>query len=96
MGECLIGKQQYVEALICVHKTHKIYETQINWEKDSYLARTLNNLSICLMEFQKYADALNCMKQLLKNYKKVPLNENMANKIESISCKIDKCSLKLG
>ena len=47
MGECLIRKQQFVEALSYLKKTREIYQTQINWEQDSYLATTLNIMGIC-------------------------------------------------
>ena len=96
LGECLIGKQQYAEALIYLKKAHKIYQTQINWEKDPDFATTLNNMGICLIEFQEYAHALNPFKALLEIYEKLPSNEHIASKIESIRCKIDECSLQLG
>ena len=95
MGECLIGKQQYAEALIYLKKAHKIYQTQINWEKDPDFATTLNNMGICLIELQEYTDALNPFKALLEIYEKLPSNEHIASKIESIRCKIDECSLQL-
>ena len=95
MGECLIGKQQYVEALIYLKKAHKIYQTQINWEKDPDFATTLNNMGICLIELQEYAHALNPFKALLEIYEKLPSNEHIASKIESIRSKIDECSLQL-
>ena len=95
MGECLIGKQQYVEALIYLKKAHKIYQTQINWEKDPNFATTLNNMGICLIELQEYAHALNPFKALLEIYEKLPSNEHIASKIESIRSKIDECSLQL-
>ena len=95
MGECLIGKPQYAEALIYLKKAHKIYQTQINWEKDPDFATTLNNMGICLIELQEYAHALNSFKALLEIYEKLPSNEHIASKIESIRCKIDECSLQL-
>ena len=96
MDECLLGKQQYPEALIYFQKAHKVCQTQIKWKKNSYLARTLNNLNKSLLEFQKYAVALKYLNELLAIYKKPPLNEHKASKMESACCKIDKCSLKLG
>ena len=96
MGECLMGKQQYAEALIYLQNAGEIYQTQINWEKDPGLATTLNIMGICLIELQEYADALNCSKRSLEIYGKLPLNEHIANKIESIRSKMNKCLLKLG
>ena len=96
MGEYLTGKQQYSEALIYLQKAGEIYETQINWEKDPYLATTLNNMGICLIELQEYADALNRLQRSLEIYEKLPLNEQIANIVESIRSKMNKCSLKLG
>ena len=95
MGECRIGTQQYAEALIYVQKAREIYQTQINWEKDTYIATALINMGICLMELQEHEDALNRFKESLKIYEKVSLNEHIASKIESVRCKIDKCSLRL-
>ena len=95
VGECSIGKQQYAEALIYLQKAHKIHRTQINWENDPYLATTLNNMGICLIELQEYVDALSRFKESLKIYKKFSSNEHIASKIESIRCKIDKCSLQV-
>ena len=95
MGECLIGKQQYAEALIDLQRAHKIYRTQINWENDPYLATTLNNMGICLIELQEYADALSRFKESLKIYEKFSSNEHIPRKIESIRCKIEKCSLQV-
>ena len=95
MGECSIGKQQYAEALIYLQRAHKIYRTQINWENDPYLATTLNNMGICLIELQEYVDALSRFKESLKIYEKFSSNEHIASKIESIRCKIDKCSLQV-
>ena len=96
MGECLVGKKQYSEALVYLQKAYKIYQTQIFCEKDPYLARALNNMGICLIKLQEYADALNSLKESLEIYKKLPLNEHIASKIESIRSKIDECLLKLG
>ena len=95
MGECLIGKQQYAEALIYLQKAHKIYQTQIKWEKDPDLATTLSSMGICLIKLQEYADALNRFEESLEIYKKLPSNENIASQIESIRCKIDKCLLQV-
>ena len=95
MGESSIGKQQYAEALIYLQRAHKIYRTQINWEKDPYFATTLNNMGICLIELQEYADALSRFKESLKIYEKFSSNEHIPSKIESIRCKIDKCSLQV-
>ena len=96
MGEYLMEKQQYSEALIYLQKAGEIYETQINWEKVPGLATTLNIMSICLIELHEYADALNRLKRSLEVYEKLPLNEHIANIVESIRSKMDKCSLKLG
>ena len=96
MGESLMEKQQYSEALIYLQKAGEIYETQINWEKDPYLATTLNITGICLIELHEYADALNRVKRSLEIYEKLPLNEHIANIVESIRSKMVKCSLKLG
>ena len=96
MGEYLMEKQQYSEALIYLQKAGEFYETQINWEKASGLASTLNILGICLIEMHEYADALNRLKRSLEIYEKLPLNEHIANILESIRSKMDKCSLKLG
>ena len=95
MGECSIGKQQYAEALIYLQRAHKIYRTQINWEKDPYLATTLNNMGICFIELREYVDALSRFKESLKIYEKFSSNDHIASKIESIRCKIDKCSLQV-
>ena len=95
MGECSIGKQQYAEALIYLQRAHKIYRTQINWENDPYLATTLNNMGICLIELQEYGDALSRFKESLKIFEKFSSNEHIPSKIESIRCKIDKCSLQV-
>ena len=91
-----MGKQQYSDALIYLQKAGEIYETQINWKKDPGLATTLNNIGICLIELQEYADALNRLKISLEIYEKLPLNEHIANIVESIRSKMNKCSLKLG
>ena len=96
MGECLVGKKQYLEALVYLQKAYKIYQTQIFCEKDPYLARALNNMGIFLIKLQEYADALNSLKESLEIYKKLSLNEHIASKIESIRIKIDECLLKLG
>ena len=69
MGKCLLGKQHYAEALIYSQKAHKVCQTQINWKKNSYLARTFNNLNKSLLEFQKYAVALKCFNELLEIYR---------------------------
>ena len=95
-GKYLMGKQQYSEALIYLQKASEIYETQINWEKVHGLATTINITSICLIELHEYADALNRLKRSLEIYEKLPLNEHIANIVESIRSKMDKCSLKLG
>ena len=96
MGEYLMGKQQYSEALIYLQKADETYETQMNWEKVPGLATTLNIMAICLIELQEYADALNRVKRALEIYEKLPLNEHIANIVESIRSKMDKCSFKLG
>ena len=96
MGEYLMEKQQYSEALIYLQKAGENYETEINWEKDPDLATTLNITGICLIELHEYADALNRLKRSLEIYEKLPLNEHIANIVESIRSKMDKCSLKLG
>ena len=95
MGECSIGKQQYAEALIYLQRAHKIYRIQINWENDPYLATTLNDIGICSIELQEYVDALSRFKESLKIYEKFSSNEHIASQIESIRCKIDKCSLQV-
>ena len=95
MGECSIGKQQYAEALNYLQRAHKIYRTQINWENDPYLATTLNNMGICLIELQEYADALSRFKESLKIYENFSSNEHIPSKMESIRCKIEKCSLQV-
>ena len=95
LGECSIGKQQYAEALNYLQRAHKIYRTQINWENDPYLALTLNNMGICLIESQEYVDALSRFKESLKIYEKFSSNEHITSKIESIRCKIEKCSLQV-
>ena len=82
-GECLIGKQQYAEALIYLHKTREIYQTQINWEKDHYhVAASLYDMGTSLVQSREYEDVLNWLKQSLKIYKTFPLNKHIANKIE--------------
>ena len=96
MGEYLMGKQQYSEALIYLQKAGEIYETQINWEKDPDLATTLNITGICLIELQEYADALNRLKRSLEIYEKLPLNEHIANIVGSIRSKMNKRPLQLG
>ena len=95
MGECLIGKQQYAEALMYLLKAREVYQTQMNWEKNPSFAVALNNMGICLMQLQEYADALNQLKESLEIYEKFPINDHIASKIESICCRIDKCSVKL-
>ena len=94
MGECQMGKQQYAEALIYLRKSREIYRTQINWQKNPVLAAALNNMGTCLMELLEYTDALNLFKESLKIYETFPLNEHIAGKLESIRCKLNKCSLK--
>ena len=94
MGESLIGKQQYSEALIYLRKAREIYHAQINWEKDPDLATALINMGVCLMELQESGDALNRFKESLKIFKKFPSSEHISRKIESIRSKIYKCSLK--
>ena len=96
MGEYLMEKQQYSKALIYLQKAIETYETLINWEKVPGLATTLNFMGICLIELHEYADALNRLKRSLEIYEKLPLNEHIANIVESIRSKMDKCSLKLG
>ena len=96
MGEYLMEKQQYSKALIYLQKAIETYETLINWEKVPGLATTLNFMGICLIELHEYADALNRLKRALEIYEKLPLNEHIANIVESIRSKMDKCSLKLG
>ena len=89
MGKCLIGKQQYAKALTYLQKAQKIYQTQFNWEKLSFFATTLNDMGICLMELQKHTEALNSFKKSLDIYKKLPSNEHIVSKIESIRYKIE-------
>ena len=84
MSECLVGKDHYAEALINPEKAREIYQPWVNWGKDSYLATTLNNIGICLMELYEYPDAMNRFKESLKICEKFPLNELKASKIESI------------
>ena len=96
MGESLIGKQQYAEALSYLQKAREIFRTQIFLEKDTKLATTLNNMGTCLMELDEYTNALNRLKESLVIYEKLPLNDHISRKIESIRCKIDECLSKFG
>ena len=94
MGEYLITKQQFEEALTYLQKAHEIYQAQINACKDTRLATTNYNIGICYVELEMFSKALFHFKTSSEIYMRSPRNEYLATKIESIRLKIDECIVK--
>ena len=95
IGECLMGKQQYAEALKHLQRSSEIFQSRTNWEKDRSFAAGLHSTGICMMKLHEYKDALSQFQKALQIYENLPLNDFIANKIQSIRSKADLCLLKL-
>ena len=76
--------------------TLEIYQNiSLDERKDGNIAMTLNNVGLCLMEMQRYGDALIHLKQSLEIYTNISLDERKDNNIARTLNSVGNCLMEM-
>ena len=78
-----------------MQRAQKIYQTQINWLKNSFLGDVFMKMGMCSMQLQEVGDAFNFFKESLKIYETFVPNDYIDYNIGLIRSNIDECLQKL-